>query len=173
MSRRTLGDIGADLEALDALLEELEGDVTGAEDTVTVWFAELGADRDEKLDRYARYIADLEAGAAAKKAEENRLHARRQTEERRAKWLKGRLFEFLSRTPGRRIDTGIHKFGIVRNGGRPGLDLLVPPEELPAAYRREQTTVSPDQDAIRAALDAGEELPFVRLRDVGERLTIR
>lgn len=104
---RTLNEIGADLEALDALLSDVGGDVTeeAAAEAVDAWLAELKTERNAKLDRFAAYMADLTARAAAKKTEAARLTARASAEENRVKFLKARLLYFMQRHGDKTLET--------------------------------------------------------------------
>lgn len=155
---RSLFKIGDDLLALDDLLEEQGGDLTmpEAEQAVDQWLSELQTDLHGKLDRYARYIADLEARADAKRAEVERLQERVHIEENRAKWLKGRLLEFF-RTHGlTKVETPLHRFSVARNGGKLYPVLRVAPAELPERFRFEFVTYKANTDDLRDALECGD-----------------
>jgi hypothetical protein len=171
MSMRTLDEIDADFAALDALLEELHGDVTGQEAALDAMVAELHEQRDDKLHGYRHYLAKLEAGVAWKKAEEQRLASRRKTEEGRIAWLKARLLAYVQTYPEGKITTPGGTFSAQRNP--PSVEMLVLPEELPELYRREIVTHVTETDRIRIALKAGVELPFARFRAPSFHLRIR
>lgn len=174
MANRNLLAIGDDLEALDALLEEMGGDVSEAEAEAAFdrWFAELGEERDAKLDRYAYYIADLEGRADTKRAMIEHLADRVRIEEGRAKWLKAKLFAFLKSRGQKKTETQLHTFTICNNGGVVPVKVLVDPEQLPAEFRKEKVTYSANTDLIRERLLAGEKLEFASLGDRGQRLAI-
>jgi len=50
----TLYEIGTQIRRLEDLLTDADGDITGIEDEIDAWFQDLGSQRDEKLDLYAR-----------------------------------------------------------------------------------------------------------------------
>ena len=47
------------------------------------------------------------------------------------------------------------------------------PEDMPEEYRIQNVTYKADDAAIRAALDAGQELPFAKLGERGTHLRVR
>jgi hypothetical protein len=178
---RTLHAIGEDLEALDAVLAEMGGDVSDAEaeTAVDAWLAELGQERDAKLDRYAAYIADLEARAKVKREEAKRLAERSAAEEARVKMLKTRLMWFFAEHGLRKLDTPLCSFTVCANGGSLPVRLLVDAAALPAGYRDEVVTWRPRTDDLRAALESGSEIvddagnPVAELGERGTHLRIR
>ncbi len=167
--RRTLYAIGEDLLALEELLTELGGDVSDAEleAAIDAWFGALGAERDQKLDSYAALIREMEARAAARREEARRLTALAQVDDNAAKRLKARLLWFFQQHRiDEAIDTPRFRLKKCRAGGKLPLvlDPAAQPEDVEERFR--QVTFSFDGDAVRAALDAGEELSFARY---GER----
>ena len=61
--------------------------------------------------------------------------------------------------------------GIVqKNGGKVALEVTCEADKLPPVYQR--ITIEPDNDAIRADLDAGKPLAFAKLAGRGTHLRI-
>lgn len=153
---RKLFEISEDLLTLSDLLEEQEGDVTETEAAFDTWFAELGSERDEKLDGYAWLISSLESDAEALKSEIERLRARKSAFENKAKSLKYRLEAFLKIQGIEKIQTTRHTFALQKPGGKPKVELGFyfqdHPEELPEGLRR--VKFEPDLEAIRERLEA-------------------
>lgn len=170
MSARTLDQIEQDFDALDRLLEELHGDVTGQEAALDAMVRGLEDEEDQKLEGYRYYLARLAARAAWKKAEEQRLAARRRTEEQRIEWLKARLLAHVQAAGGK-IETAGGSFAAQKNP--PSVELLVPADELPMEYCRHSVTYSPETDRIRKELKAGAKLPFARFREPSFHLRLR
>jgi hypothetical protein len=148
---RTLHEIEGDFAALDALLEEVGGDLTAeeAEAAVDQWLESLGEERDAKLNGYARRIQTLEAAAEAKKAEERRLAAQRKQDESRADWLKGRLLAYVQRAgmqirgkETHQVETTLFRFVETLNGGKQALTYLVPALDLPEELRTDCITIT-------------------------------
>ena len=171
---KALFDISDDILALEAILDEAGGEVTDeqVERTIDEWFAELGEERDSKLNGYGFLIRALEGRAAILKEEVSRLRARQQTAENKVARLKGRLEVFLKLHGLDKVETDAFTFALQKPGGKPkvGLDqrFLDAPEELPEGLRR--VTFEPDLTAIREKLEAGdEEVAKLAWFEVGER----
>lgn len=163
--RRTLWDIGADLQALDQHLQDTGGDL-GDEETearLTAWMSALEADQQDKLDAYGRLIrmqesraavADAEARIATEEVE--RCRARKKSAEADAKRLKDRLLDHLDRTGQKRLLGHTFRFTATATG-KPKLELAVAAEQLPPRYRMDEITVVVyDADrtpAIQAAIN--------------------
>ncbi|MBD2180493.1 siphovirus Gp157 family protein [Aerosakkonema funiforme] len=170
---RTLFGISADLSQLNVLLDELDGDDEESKQLITSWLEELGEERDRKLDNYAALISELEAKAAVRKAEAKRLAELAAADEKRAQMLKERLKWFFEVNNLKTVDTARYKLSMTKHGGKAPLllDESVSPTELPEKFQK--ITVEPDKTAIRAALEAGEELEFAQLGDRGTSIRIR
>ena len=123
---------------------------------------------EDKADSYAFIITGIKGDIEAIKQEEARLAARRRVLNNRINTLKS-VLESAMRTTGRlKFKTALHSFGIQKNGGKPSLDIF---DEVPEEFTR--TKIEPDTDAIRKALETGQELKFACLQDRGESLRIR
>ena len=64
---RTLLEITEDLQAVDDLLTEAGGDITGVEATVDAWMTELDQDLKGKVDNYSALITVMNARAEVRK----------------------------------------------------------------------------------------------------------
>jgi len=172
---RSLLDITHDMEALDSLMVEVEGDVTDPKvlEAVTAWFAELDADLKGKVDNYAALITTLEARAQVRAAEADRLARRAKTDSASAQFLKDRLRGELEVRGIPKVETDRYRVSVVANGGK--LPLVLGDErEIPDAYWREVPAHKEiDRDAIRQALDAGRTVAGARYGERGRRLSIR
>ena len=173
MTTRPLFTIAADLLALAALLTETGGDITeaDAEAAITAWFAELGSERDTKIDHYCALIREFESRKAGRLEEARRLTALASVDDHTAQRLRARLYAFFKQQGLTRLTTDRFEVGIVRNGGVAPLEHLAPAAELPPRFQ--QVVVDYNNVAIREALAAGEALPWAKLRSSGERLSIR
>lgn len=170
----TLFEIGDEFAQIHALLAETGGELTpDIEVRVTEWLETLADEEGRKLDGYAAYIKLLDMEAVAAKAEAEQWAKRAQVRTNAAKRLKDRLRDHLTDT-GRTKATSAKGVVITvqANGGKPPLEVdTVDPATLPDQLCR--TVRSVDTEAVRAALDAGEVLPFARLGDRGTHLRIR
>jgi hypothetical protein len=134
-----------------------------------LWFEELKEERleerDRKLDNYAALIAELNARAEARRHEAKRLTSRAQADESKARSLKSMLQWFFSQHGYSSIETARYRLTLARNGGKAPLCIdECPLETLPDEFVK--VTREPNTEAIRAALEAGQELEFAWL---GER----
>lgn len=171
----TLFEIRDDLNALADLLAEVGGDVTeaDAEAAIDAWLAETEGATKAKLDSYAALIREVETRAAGRKAEAERLAALAKADSGTVDRLKARLLWFMQDQQLDKVETERFRLTVCANGGKPPVRLLVPPETLPAEYRREKVIVSADTDTIREALEKGADLPFASLGERGVHLRIR
>lgn len=176
-TKRTLFQISDDLLALEDLLSEVGGDVTDeqAEEAIMNWFAELGDDRDEKLDGYVTLIAEFEARAEMRKREAQRIAARARVDESSVDRLKERLKVFFQVMGLKTVETDLHRITLANNGGKLPLVLQGAYETdatlLPDEFQKK--IVTPDKDLIRKKLEAGEMLEFASLGDRGQGIRIK
>jgi hypothetical protein len=169
----TLLDIIDDARALEELLDELEGNVTGQENAVQAFLDETGDALTAKVDAYAGLIRQIEAFAATRKAEAKRMAELAKSDENRVKWLKERLLLAMDVMGETRIDGDRHRVSIAKNGGK--VPVVVPDDvnALPDAFVRTVVRRDADKDAIREALERGVVVPGCRLGERGRRVSIK
>lgn len=173
---RSLFALAEDVRALDALIEDLGGDVTDPQ-VRAAWEAmqrELGLNEGSKLDGYVNWLRQLEMEASAAREEAERYLAKARSRQNRIEWLKGNLKSYLQATGRMRVETSTRRvIAIQANGGNvpiiidDNLDPSLIPDEL-AIVRR-----TPDMEAIRKRLANGERLEFARLGERGMHLRVR
>lgn len=169
---RTLLDITEDLQALDDLLTEAGGDITGVEATVDAWLAELEQDLKGKVDNYAALITAMNARAEVRKAEADRLYHRAKVDSNNAKFLRERLKCSLEQRGISKLETARYKVGVSKAGG--ATPLIIPdPTAVPADFIRVTEIREPDKDAIRKALESGQQVAGAALGIRGTYLAIR
>ncbi|CAN5416973.1 hypothetical protein BH11PLA2_BH11PLA2_32360 [soil metagenome] len=175
----TLFDIGNDLRAYDDLVDETGGEITSveAEQALDAFISELHQNQGAKLDGYGNLIRREESYAAAARATAEQFLAKEKTYLNRAKWLKARLLAFLLFTKQKKATSdGGWQFTVVTNGGSVPVKLEegITPED-PRVWRfvRSVTTESIDTAAVRAALEAGEVIPWATLAERGSHLRIK
>jgi hypothetical protein len=174
-TRRTLFDISSDLLALDALLEEIGGDVSDptVAATIDAWFSELAYDESRKLESWVGYVRQLEMEAAAAREESERFLVKARVRESRMAWLKDRMKAYLESSGRTKVTTEAGRTLMVqKNGGKAPLtlepvDLDAVPVEL-VRVRREL-----DMEAVRSALEAGQRLAFASLAERGTHLRVK
>lgn len=150
----TLFDIQAELLELETQIEELPPDQ--AEPLLQSWLTSYGK-RNDKLDGYARLIAELEARAKARREESQRLSKRAQMDDSKSKMLREALHDFFAHNHIKSIETDRHRLTLAKNSKRP----VIVDEKQPIPD--EFLTKEPDRTAIRKALENGETLDFAHL----------
>lgn len=167
----TLRQLTEEQAALDEVLEEHQGDITGAESIIAQWFEELGDAVESKVDGYCGLITDRAARAKARREEADRIAALADVDDNKVEVLKRALRDYLTARQLRRLDCPRFAVWVQTNGGQTPVDVFAPVEVLPADCVRVVKTA--DVDAIRARLEAGESLPFAKLLPRGSHLRLR
>lgn len=159
----TLYEIGDSLTALDALLDECDGDITDAEAEAAIddWLAETNAALETKVDGYCALIREIEARAEARKLEAKRLMALAGMSANKAERLRRRLKAFFEAHGIGKLETDRFHLTIAKNGGQAPLIIPTPwatePASAPEAFHK--VTVELNTQAIREALaEAGADL---------------
>lgn len=177
----TLRDITAEYQALSQLLDEAEEagqDLTaaGVVETVARWYGALDGDLTKKATACLAVIRDLTAGADAVEAEIKRLRALEASRRGRAARIRDAVQAAMTIADVKRIDTPLGVFTRAGNGGLQPLhiDPTVDPAEV-LATRPDLVIVSTtiNNDAVRRAIAAGDDVPFAQLLPRGEHLRIR
>lgn len=174
---RTLFEISEDLHFLDDFLSDAEGDVSDEtlEAEIDKWLADLGDERDTKIDNYCALVKEFEARAEARGQEVARMNALAQVDVNAAARLKDRLHQFLKAHDIQKIETRRFKLARQNNGGKLPVilsqDMAENPEALPEEYRK--VRYDPKFTAIADDLACGIKLPWARLGERGEHLRIK
>ncbi len=177
-------DLKARLEAIEDVLEEAGGVVTDEEsrayDALVDDLAASEADIESKLDGYGFVKAEIEAeiGEIEGRMEPLReildnLRARCDAKKRQVERLKQAVLDYLENTGLERIDCDHFRFRRQRNGGKQPLAFSAEADPYDArfdAFVRKDF----DNDALRQALDAGDEraAEVARLEPRGHHLRV-
>lgn len=156
---KTLIELTADLQQLDAMLDAISGDIPP---DVQQAVDELLHQRDqthdqlmEKLDNYAALIQNRAYWAATRKAELERLSKLIESDQKAIDFLKGRLKAYLEATEKNKVRTKRFNISVKTAGGKQGLRLNVEnPKDLPERFQR--IIIEPDNTALREALEAND-----------------
>lgn len=169
----TLFEIGDEMQALNAILDEIGGDVTDEEADATIdrWIKENEKHLDQKLEDYGKLIRYREMMAAWRKSERERLAALEKTDNGTIDRLKKRLLNFFQFQNIKAKETPSFKFTRAGNGGKRALKILgdvirhldfpgpnVDPDLVPAKYRSTVKITILDLDKVRADLEECERL---------------
>lgn len=172
---KTLYEISDDILALERYLTDIEGDITDPDvcQKVDDWLLENQHQLDDKLDGYCSLIREIQCRAASRKEEAARLSALVKTDKAAIDGLKWRLKIFFQVHQHKIVQTKCFRINLATNGGVQPLILNVEPEKLPEKFRKSEVIHKADNDAIRIAIDKGEELDFAELGPRGQNIRIK
>jgi hypothetical protein len=154
-TRRTLWAISDELEEIAALIAENGGELTPDLESA---LDRLEGEFSAKVERVALFVRQAELHAEGAKAEKDRLAAIQKANEQAAAGLKRYLLGIMERHGRDKVDTPKAR---VRR-------VLSPPsyrwtgdtyEQIPDAFRRTRVVCSLDVDAVKKAIEAGEDVP--------------
>lgn len=186
----SLLDVRADYQALEQLLDEHNGELTEEnEPFFDELFKEMQASVADKADGYVGLIRRLESEQALAKSRKEQFAMAERAKIRSIEYLEAKLLDFgvqtqlltcaaevpgkKAKAPGKKIETTSgYTIAIQKNGG---VAPMIVDEAFPDVDERFLKYLPPiiDKEKVRAALDAGEKLPFASLGDRGVRLTIK
>lgn len=158
----SLGDL------LDGSAGELDDDIR---DAITEQMGLLEDDLEGKTEGIVSLIREKKAMHEARMAEAERLRKLAQIDLNTANRLHDWLHHNLKRIGTKKIETTLCKVSVRDNGGKTPLDINE--AALPMEYTVKRTSIVPDKEKIREAIDAGTEVPGVTIKNRGTHLSIR
>lgn len=166
----TLFDMTAEFRKLLDVLDELDGEPTPE---VLADLECIEGDIRNKADGYCSLIRHYESLFTVNANEASRLAKRAEEFGRKARWLKQRLHDALTRLGLSKLSTATNTVSVCTNGGVIPLNITVAPQDLPPEYRREEVIVRANNDAIRADLEAGVHVVGCGLGERGTHLRLK
>lgn len=163
----TLYELTNDYQNLLEMAEDPDIDPVVLADTMEAIEGEI----EIKADGYARIIRQMEADAAALKAEADRITNRRRVIENNIRTMKNRLEDTMIATGKVKFKTELFSFGIQKNPARVVLDEQYI-ENLPAEYLIAQDP-KVDTAKIKEDLKAGKDLQGIAHLEQDSSLRIR
>lgn len=131
----------------------------------------LTMDRIEQYENICKLIRNDEAVANMLDEEAKRISGKSAAAKARIKWYKGYMQQSMASHGERKLEAGTFTVSVQKNGGKAPIVVEAAVEDIPQEYRK--VSYVADNDKIRAALDAGEKLPFAHLGERGESLRIK
>ena len=162
----TLYELTDELTTLAEMMEDADTEEQVLLDTIEA----VGGEYDAKIENYCKLIKNLDAESKALKEESKRLASRQKTIDGNIARLKAFMMESMKQT-GRTDAGGLLRARIAKNGGVLPLIMSANPEELPQEFQK--VTIEANNEAIRKALDEGQELEFAQYGERGESLRIK
>lgn len=108
-----------------------------------------------KVEGYVKVVKNKEADIAARKAEIERLTKLNKSDEKTIDYLKTTVKEAMERTGNERVQTALFKVSVANTKA----SVIVDEDKLPAVYKIEKLTVSPDKKRLYDLLKEGQEIP--------------
>lgn len=131
----------------------------------------INAEIEIKAENTAKVMRELEEMAAALKAEEQRLSARRRGIENNVERIKTGLYEAMKTTGKTKFKTPLFSFAITKNGGK--IPVIVDVETADLPDELVTITEKPNIDAIRDYIEQNGECKYAHLGERGESLRIK
>lgn len=161
-------------EILDALLslEDMEEEEKNTQVFMDT-FEALDGELDIRLENIGKWRANLKAKSLGLKAEEDRLASKRKSIDKTIEWIEKNIEQIMRASGKMKVETPLFKFAIQKNGGKASLKLKegLTTDDVSPEYIKFLPPVF-DNDAIREALDNGENLEWAELVR-GESLRIK
>lgn len=177
---RSLWQLSNEMEYLNDLLDQAEGDLSKIEhagQSLDDYLANVEIEEAEKLENYYRWIMWLEMEASAAKAQADQWLKTGGVLANRAENARTRLVEHLKRTGQKKVRTTSGRFVcLVGNGGSAPIDWApdCTPEGVSETHDHlVETKLEIDNKAVRAALEAGNALPFAKLGERGKHVEFK
>lgn len=145
---------------LEAMLLDSEGELTEAMDGHFDILAKQAESLPACVDEVLSLVREIEVRAEARKAEAERLRQRAKRDEAVAAWMKAQVLRVMQSEGLKTMETPRWRATAAMPGGKAALEIV---GEVPPEFTREEIKVTPDKDAIRAAIDEGQTLPFAYL----------
>lgn len=147
--------------------ETEDGEIAeGAEDA---WLA-IEDKIPDKVDGCADFMKELEYRMNTCKAEADFYAKKAEGWKRKHEWMKARIKLAMEKLGLDELLTARHRLKIANNGGAQSVELTT--DAIPPEFTKKIERIDVDNDKIRKALLAGEELPFARLKERGTHLRI-
>lgn len=155
---RTLNELFAKIEEA-----EREGeDVTEVKDQIAKEFEIADGLLEDKIENIARLLKNLDIEAKALKAEEEKLKKKRTSRENQINFIKEKLIKSAMEISGKeKIEAGIFKVSLRKSKS---LEIIFE-DKIPEKYKEVRQTIYISKPDIKKALDNGEEIEGVILKE--------
>ena len=162
-------------ETLEALeLAILEAEDEPQKEAIAEAYFQTEGDIAEKLDGYAALIAMAENRAAVRRQRAKELQDLAKSDGALVDRLKKTLKWYFESQNIKKFETVDHRFTLAKNGGKLPLILdSVDCDDVDERFVVTETITRIDKEAIRSALEAGEELDYARFGERGASVRIK
>ena len=152
-------------------LAEMAGEEDVEEEVLRDTFEAVEGEFDAKVESYLKVIKNIQGDAEAIDAEIKRLSERKKKLTANIDRMKATLKESMTAVGKKSAGTAILGCSIRKNGGKLPLIVMCDPSDAPVEFQK--VTWAIDNDAVRKALDEGQQLEFACYGERGESLVIK
>ena len=168
----TLTELSTEVFDLERQLDQAEGD-EAQQEVIKKYLESAQEAVEQKLDRYATFIRELESRANYRNEEAKRLAHLSKADLDKVEFLKCHLKHYFQSHELSKVETPHFRLTLVQNSGKIPVQVLVPAEDLPEGFRSETTVYKADLDAIRASIESGNAVPGAILREKEQSIRIK
>jgi hypothetical protein len=173
--------LSKDFRALDELLDEEGGDITGQEEAFEELQRALAEDSNQTIDDMVAYVKNMEPFIEAAQNESKRLAKNAKKLDEMCGKIKGQIKHHLIARGEKKFQTERFTVSVVNNGGALPMEIYLKPDELPEHLRYTVTTIEADKKAIYEAIVAkgtnfvlnDDNKVIAALKERGTRLQIK
>jgi hypothetical protein len=162
-----LWELSADLDAIAEEITANDGEITPE---MEERLAALEGAFDEKVERVALYIRQMQVNAAAAKAEKDRIAAIEKRYTAKADNLKLYLLQHMTRQGSTKVETPKCRVSVVKSGV-PSISWTGPQFMIPEGYRH--ITIKPDLKTVQEDLAEGRTPPEGFVVEHGKHIRIK
>lgn len=168
----TLYDIAGEILDIQRALEEADPEL--AAHAIEAYLRDNAGTLEQKVDGYCALIRNLEALADARAQEAKRMQELALSDKSKVARLKEMLVWFLKDVAGiPKLDTERFRVSVAANGGKAPLVVPDDPSAWPKEFVRERVIRELDREALREALEHGEQVDGCAIADRGYHVRIR
>lgn len=169
-----LRDQWADLLAMLDRIDD-EGLDDDSSTMIGTWLTQLEGETAMKFEELGRLLREIEGTTALLEEEAERLRTRALASKRKATRIKRAVMDLMALANMKQMRTRSFTFSRCDNGGKQPVVVDDVDANDVAAVRPDLVVVKTEvnKEAVRAALEAGDSLPFARFAPRGEHLKVR
>ena len=153
----------------EALLRDADDETGEAPEDLVEALERVEGSAERVIERMAEVYRELMVRHGGRRNEAERLANLAAQDKAAAESLKRQIYQYMTRTGRRKVQTERFGLEIRKNGGKLPIECDVDPVLLPPAYRR-ATGWKLNRDVVEQALARGETVPHVRYGERGEHL---
>ena len=170
-----LYELTGDMLRLESLIEDDEQELD--EQALMDSWEGLEGEVNQKVEKWLMVIRNKEADITARKKAIEELNGKNTRDQKAIDRMKDTLLQIMNLLNRQKAGTALLSCSVANNGGKIPLvwadGIKEDPTLLPEKWRTKTEIWKADTEAIRAALEEGEQIPGVELGERGQHLNIK